>query len=149
MMEMLPNDAVPQWADASLAAVLFAIDPVGTGGIAVHAHAGSIRDQWLTNVRSLLPTDAPVRRMPVNIADERLLGGLDLGATLSAGKIVPMRGLLADADGGVVVVAMAERLSGATAARIAAVIDRGEVAVERDGVALRLATRFGVIALDE
>ncbi len=148
-MDMLSNVAAPQWADASLAAVLFAIDPVGTGGISVHAHAGSVRDQWLANVRALLPQATPIRRMPVNIADERLLGGLDLGATLSAGKIVAMRGLLADADGGVVVVAMAERLSGATAARIAAVIDRGEVAVERDGIALRQPTRFGVIVLDE
>ena len=44
------------------------------------------------------------------------------------------RGLLAEADGGIVVLAMAERLPPATAARLAAVLDTGEVRLERDGL---------------
>ena len=35
------------------------------------------------------------------------------------------------------------------AARLAAVIDAGAVAVERDGLALTIPTRFGVVAVDE
>jgi len=77
------------------------------------------------------------------------LGGLDLAATLATGKPQVERGLLAAANGGVIVLSMAERLSPATAGRIAAVIDTGEVQVERDGLALRAPGRFGVILLDE
>ena len=59
------------------------------------------------------------------------------------------RGLLAEADGGVIVLAMAERIAPATAARIAAALDAGEAVLERDGLALRIPARFGVVALDE
>ena len=47
-------------------------------------------------------------------ATDRLLGGLDLAATLRAGRPMPQRGLLAEADGGVLVLAMAERLAAGT-----------------------------------
>ena len=59
------------------------------------------------------------------------------------------RGLLAEADGGVVLLAMAERLSASTTASIAAVLDLQEVVVERHGVGVRSASRLGVVALDE
>ncbi len=134
------------WDDALLAAALCAVDPAGTG-VVLHAPAGPVRDAWLARLQRLLP--APPRRLPLAIRDERLLGGLDLAATLQAGRPVAQRGLLAESDGGVVLVAMAERLPPATAARIAGALDRGEVLVERDGIALRHATRFGVVALDE
>lgn len=137
------------WAIAALAASLFAIDPIGAVGVAVRAPPGAVRDRWLALVRELLPPSTPMRRVPFHVTDSRLLGGLDLAATLQAGRPVAERGILAEADGGVVVLAMAERLTPATAARIAAVLDVGAVKVERDGLALRLPARFGVIAFDE
>jgi magnesium chelatase subunit D len=144
-----PAEALSPWADALTVAALFAIDPAGLGGVALHAAAGPVRDQWLACLRSLLPTDAAWRRVPLHINDERLLGGLDLAATLQAGRAIAQRGVLAEADGGVILLAMAERLSAATAARLAAVLDTGEVSVARDGVALVNPSRIGVIALDE
>jgi len=137
------------WADALTVAALFAIDPAGLGGVAVRAHAGPVREQWLACLRACLPAQAAWRRVPLHINDERLLGGLDLAATLQAGRVVAQRGVLAEADGGVVLLAMAERLSAATAARLAAVLDSGEVSVARDGVALVNPSRIGVVALDE
>jgi magnesium chelatase subunit D len=137
------------WSDACLAATLFAVDPVGTGGVAVRGMAGPVRDQWVALLRQLLPVSTPMRRIPLHVGDGRLLGALDLAATLRAGRPVAEHGILAEANGGVVVLAMAERLSASTAGRLAAVLDAGEVALERDGVALRTPTRFGVIALDE
>lgn len=142
----LPGSA---WADAVLAASLFAVDPVGLGGVIVRSRAGPIRDRWLAILREKLPSSAAMRKLPLNAPDGRLLGGLDLVATLKAGRPVAERGLLAESDGGVVVIAMAERLSSATIARLGAVLDRGEVMLERDGIALRLPARIGVIALDE
>lgn len=86
-------------ADAVLAAAVVAIDPHGTG-IVLRARPGPVREAWLALLKSLLPDGVPVRRIPLNIADDRLLGGLDLAATLSAGYPVAARGLLAEADAG-------------------------------------------------
>ena len=136
-------------ANPSILAALFAVDPIGLGGLALRAPASSARDEWLAGLRQLLPQSTPVRRVPLNINDAGLLGGLDLGATLQAGRPVAQRGILNQADGGVVLLAMAERLSSATAARLAAVLDTGEVVIERDGFATRNTARLGMIALDE
>lgn len=135
--------------DAALVAALFAVDPAGLGGVALRASADPGRDQWLALVKALLPAGVPLRRIPLHISDSALLGGLDLAATLQAGRPVSQRGVLAQADGGVVMLAMAERLSAATAARLAAVLDCGEVLLERDGLALRQPARLGMVALDE
>jgi len=139
------------WDDAVLAALLLAADPAGTG-IVLRAAAGPVRDHWLALLQALLATrtqPAPLRRLPLHIRDERLLGGLDLTATLQAGRPVAQRGVLAEADGGVLLVAMGERVSAETAARLAMVMDRGEVLLERDGVALRHAAHFGCVVFDE
>jgi magnesium chelatase subunit D len=147
-VNLLPA-ADPAWADAVWAATLFAVDPHALGGIALRASAGPVRDHWTALLRGLLDAQQPWRRMPSHISDERLLGGLDLSATLQAGRPVAQRGLLAECDGGVVLVPMAERLSAAIAARLAHVLDRGEIGAEREGVAQRWPCRIGIVAFDE
>ncbi len=137
------------WDDACLAALLFAVDPAALGGICLHARAGPVREAWLTRLRAALPATAPVRRVPLHIADERLLGGLDLAATLRAGRPIAERGLLAETDGGVLLLAMGERLAPATAARLTAALDAGEVLLERDGLTRRHPCRAGFVILDE
>ena len=136
------------WSDACLAAALIAVDPSGLGGAVLRARAGPVRDAWLAILRGFDPA-APFRRIPLGITDDRLLGGLDLAATLRAGRPVAERGILAESDGGVVLLAMAERIPAGTAARMTAVLDTGAVRLERDGLASVTRTRFGVIALDE
>ena len=137
------------WADALAALTLFATDPVGLGGIELRAGAGPVRDRWLVLLREALPAGTPVRRLPLNTGDDRLLGGLDLAATLQASRPVEQKGLLSEADGGVVLLAMAERVEPGVAARLCAVMDLGEVALLRDGLSRRLPARFGLVALDE
>jgi magnesium chelatase subunit D len=58
-------------------------------------------------------------------------------------------GLLAQADGGLVIVAMAERMAPGIAARMAAAMDTGVINAERDGLSRQDVSDFGVIALDE
>ena len=137
------------WSDALLAAHLFAMDPAGTGGVVVHAAPGPVRDAWLDYVRMHLPAAAPVRRVPQHISMDRLLGGLDLGATLASGRRCLEAGALAGAHGGVVIAAMSERWSLDAAAPIAAALDTGEIVIERDGLQARSPAAFGLIALDE
>lgn len=136
------------WQQAVQVAVLLAIDPDALGGVRIRAAAGPVRDAWLNLLRSLMRPSRWVR-MPVSITDERLLGGLDLSATLASGRPVLQHGLLVDADGGTLILAMAERLPASTAARLTQVMDEGAVVLERDGLAERRATRFAVVALDE
>lgn len=137
-----------RWADARLVAALLAQDPHGLRGAVVRARPGPARDAWLSELRARLG-EARLRRLPAAIGDDRLLGGLDLAATLAARRPIASRGVLAEADGGVILAPMAERLEPGAAARIGAALERGEVAVERDGVALTSPARFGLVLLDE
>lgn len=137
------------WFDGLAAAQLFAVDPFGTGGILLRSRAGPVRDRWLAMLRTGLHPSYPQKHLPLHTADSRLLGGLDLNATMVAGRPIAERGLLAESDGGVLVLAMAERIPSATTVHVTGAMDAGETIVERDGLSLRMPARFGVIALDE
>jgi magnesium chelatase subunit D len=126
-----------------------AIDPTGVGGAALRSGPGPSRDKWLEVLREGLAPGAPIGKIPAHITDERLLGGLDLASTLSAGRPIAQRGILSDCDGGVAILAMGERVESDRAARLTAVLDQAEAAVERDGLALRFPARLGLVVLDE
>ncbi len=91
----------------------------------------------------------PLRRIPLRVNDDRLLGGLDLSATLGSRRLIAQRGILADADGGAVLLTMAERVGTSTAAHLARALDLREVAIDHAGLRLRENARIGLIALDE
>jgi magnesium chelatase subunit D len=115
------------FCDAVMAAALLATDP-GLGGILLRSWSGPARDLWLSHAASLFGA-VPVRKLPLGVSEDRLMGGLDLAATLGTGRPVRMAGILEQAQGGVLVAAMAERLPPGTAARIAAALDAGGLAV--------------------
>ena len=144
-----PHTDSTVWADASLAAALVAVDPHGLAGVSLRSRAGPVRERWIEMLRTLLPAHTPIRKMPLHVKDERLFGGLDLAATLKAGRPVVQRGLFAEADGGLLVLTSAERLPAEHIARVGAVLDRGEVVLERDGIGLKSPAQFGIVALDE
>lgn len=137
------------WQDACIAAAILAADPDGVVGVTVRSAAGPVRDRWLAMLQQLMPRRSPVCKIPLHVADGRLLGGLDLAATLKAGRPVAERGILAQADGGTVLLAMAERMSAGLAGKLTSVIDTRAVMLERDGFAERIPARFAVVALDE
>jgi magnesium chelatase subunit D len=134
---------------AACAASLLAVDPFGLGGVCLRSSAQPARELWLRLLRESLPERTPWYRIPSNIPPDRLLGGLDMAATLKAARPVAERGALAAADGGLVVIAMAERMSAHTASLINGVIDSGQVRVPRDGVMIEHPARIGIVALDE
>ncbi|MDJ0940884.1 MAG: magnesium chelatase subunit D [Woeseiaceae bacterium] len=136
-------------SDAALVGLLFAVDPHGLGGVMLSGMPGPVRRAWLDRVRALLPESAPWLKVPVNVSDDRLLGGLDFAATVGTGKPVFATGLIEAADGGVLVLSMAERLQESASAVIGSALDLGEVRIERDGLARVTETRFGIVALDE
>ena len=134
---------------AACAASLFAVDPIGLGGVCLRSPAQPARERWLRLLRESLPEETPWRRIPSNIPADRLLGDLDMAATLKAARPLAERGALAAADGGLVVIAMAERMSAHTASLLNGVIDSGQVLVPRSGVMIEHPARIGIVALDE
>ena len=125
--------------DALQAAALFALDPAGLGGVVLRAQPGPDRDRWIGLWQAMI--DGPVRKIPLGIGEDRLMGGLDLALTLAAGAPRRLRGVLAEADGGAVTLAMAERVTLATAARISQALDSNHVGDDP--------ARFGLLLLDE
>ncbi|MEO1136998.1 MAG: VWA domain-containing protein, partial [Pseudomonadota bacterium] len=137
------------WEGAQSAAILLAINPKGLGGVNIRSGAGPVRDLWTDQFISLLPAATPIRKIPTSAGEDRLLGGLDLSMTLNQGKPVAERGLFAEAHDGVIITAMAERMSVATAAHIASAMDTGAVNVERGGVSRCDPARFACLLYDE
>jgi magnesium chelatase subunit D len=135
--------------DADWALRIAAVDLAGIGGVRLRAAPGPARDEWLAALRAALPDGTPWRRVPSHIGDERLLGGIDLAATLRQGNVVMQPGVLAQAHGGAVILAMAERCDVGVASRIAQVVDAGSVVVLHAGLIDVQPARIGVVALDE
>lgn len=133
---------------AAVVAALIASHPVGLGGVVVRSRRGPALDAWLCRLREM-QGDRPWVRIPTCVTEDRLLGGLDLTATLAAGRRVAERGLLARADGGFVVLSMAERAEPEIVGALLMAMDRGEVMLERDGISARDPARFALIAIDE
>ena len=138
---------------ALLATLLLAVDARGLGGLVldhpVHELARLLTDSLRAWMPQYGPGPTPLRRLPAGISADRLYGGVDLAATLTTGRLMSDRGVLAMADGGLLVVPMAERLGVAARTALCEVLDHGEVVVARDGVNTRHASRLCVVLLDE
>ncbi len=126
------------WDDALWAAAALSVDPAGLRGVWLRAPHGPVRDTWLATLNELQPQ---TRRLPHHADAERLLGGLDLSATLQSGRAVYQAGLLQQATPTVLLLPMAERLPDDTAAILGQVLDQGMVG--------NAPTHIGLAALDE
>lgn len=111
--------------DLDRAACLLAVDPAGLGGLCLRGPADEAREQAQARLRhQLAPTAATAwRRLPAQIDDQRLLGGIDLGLSLAAGRPVHQPGVLAESAQGVLLLPLAERAPPALTARLAMALD--------------------------
>lgn len=115
-------------SDLSLAVQLFLNDPLAFRGICLRGF-GPVRDALVANMTARLSADYPVIKIPINVDHERLLGGVDLTATLSTGRRIERAGLIEQARGGIIVLPMAERMAQDVAAHIAQALDIQDIAV--------------------
>ncbi len=111
-----PHDM--SWDRAATALSVLAVDPAGIKGLWLRARASAVRDR-VTDALTALPL--PLVRLHPGVGDESLFGGVDLSATLSAGRVVRMAGLLDRPSA--LILTMAERTGGGLAARLAQVLD--------------------------
>ena len=137
------------WTDALLAARIASIGGPAIGGIWLKARAGGVRDRFLDMLRANLPAAMPWVRLPVGATAATLHGSVDLAASAQLGRPVAMRGLLAAADGGILVIPMAERLDPAAAALIAMALDQRGHAHPLGRQQAAVQTRFHILAIDE
>jgi magnesium chelatase subunit D len=110
--------------DAVLAARLFVLAPATFKGLVLRG-PGPAREALVAAITEAVP----LRRLPGHADDERLLGGIDLAASLSAGKPVPRIGLIEEARGGALIAGMAERMDRGVAGRLAQALDEGGTAL--------------------
>ncbi len=143
------SEAPAPWSDARLAIQVLAAGAGRLGGIHVRARAGPVLDRWLDHLRAALDPTRQVVRLSATTPESRLLGGLDVAASLEQGAPVSDPGLLAKADGGLMILSMAERMPPSFAAIVGTALERGEIVSEGHGVSRRDSARFEVIALDE
>jgi magnesium chelatase subunit D len=124
------------WSSALLAATCVAIAPSEMAGVRLCAFAGPVRDRWINFYSNLAQNlqSVAVRKIPCSIESERLLGGIDIAATLAAGRPIKQSGVLTQARGGTLLISMAERLPAASAMQISQALDE---------------QLFAVIAIDE
>lgn len=116
-----PGDS---FAEAVVAARLFVSAPIRFGGMVLRG-ATPARAALVAAIQQA----CDCRRLPTHVDDERLSGGVDVAASLAAGRPVWTRGLLVEATGGVLVVPMAERMGEALAGRLAQALDDQKTAL--------------------
>ena len=140
------------WLRALQVAQLLVLNPHGLGGVILRARSGPVRDRWLAYLNTIAQLGGmhlPLRKMPLGISDENLIGGIDLDQTLRSGKAVLRQGLLAQCDQQLLLMPMAERVDVGAVAKVVSALDNGFIAIERDGQSRRIKSHFGVVALDE
>lgn len=130
-MTTLPAPSAAE--DAALALQAFALWPAGFGGLWLRG-PGPARDALVERLGSAVA----LKRMPAHIDGERLHGGIDLAASLAAGRSVSRSGFLQEARGGVVIAPLAERITPALAGSVAQALDQAD-----------MAERFGLVLLDD
>jgi magnesium chelatase subunit D len=120
-----PADATPDpLMDALVAARIFTLAPALFGGMVLRGSSPA-RDALL----AALGPEIRLRRVPGHVDDERLLGGIDIAASLSAGRPIIQKGLIEEAQGGALLVPMAERMDTSVAGRLVQGLDDGKAAL--------------------
>jgi magnesium chelatase subunit D len=150
--EISKSAKLETWLRALQVAQLLVINPHGLGGVILRARSGPVRDRWLAYLNTIAQLGGmrlPLRKMPLGISDENLIGGIDLDQTLRTGKAVLRQGLLAQCNQQLLLMPMAERVEVGAVAKVVSALDNGFIAIERDGQSRRIESHFGIVALDE
>ncbi|ARM30710.1 magnesium chelatase ATPase subunit D [Prosthecochloris sp. HL-130-GSB] len=118
---------------AKQAMMLLAIDP-SLGGVVVPAAVGSGKSTLARAFADILPEGTPFVELPLNVTEDRLIGGVDLEATLVRGERVVQHGVLSKAHGGVLYVDSLSLLDSSAVSHVMDAMSRGQVLVEREGL---------------
>ncbi|NEX14143.1 MAG: magnesium chelatase ATPase subunit D [Prosthecochloris sp.] len=129
---------------AKQAMMLLAVDP-SLGGVVVPAAVGSGKSTLARAFSGIVSEDTPFVELPLNVTEDRLIGGVDLEATLVQGKRVVQHGVLSKAHQGVLYVDSLSLLDSSAVSHVMDAMSRGAVLVEREGLSEVHASKFMLI----
>jgi magnesium chelatase subunit D len=118
---------------AKQALMLLAVDP-SLGGVVIPSAVGSGKSTLARAFADILPEGTPFVDLPLNVTEDRLIGGVDLEATLATGQRVVQHGVLSRAHKGVLYVDSLSLLDSSAVSHIMDAMSRGVVLVEREGL---------------
>jgi magnesium chelatase subunit D len=148
-MTMLPFSAVVGFGMARRALLCTLVDPT-LRGVVVSGPIGTGKSALMRSfagfVRERIDPDAPFVQVPLGVGEDRLLGGVDIDASLTAGAVRTREGLLAEADGGFLFVDDLPLLDELAIATIVRTLETESVAVEREGISALETSRFVLVA---
>lgn len=153
-----PFAAVVGNSTAKLALMLLAVDK-NLKGVLLSSSRGTAKSALARAAQTIFQNRnndhdsyTPFVALPLGVTLERLLGGLDFERALLTGKREYAKGLLAEADGGVLFVDDINLLEANLSEQIAAALDAKTLQVERDGLSVATGADFvllGVCNLEE
>ena len=135
---------------AKRALLLLAVEP-RLGGVLMALPSGMGKRRLMKAFASLLEElkepgrEAGLVRVPLGVTDDRLLGGLSPDPAAAGARWRYRKGLLAQADRGVLQVDHLNLLPESSLQAIAAALDCGRVSVEREGVSASHLARFVMV----
>ncbi len=118
---------------AKQALMLLAVDSE-LCGVVIPSAVGSGKSTLARAFADILPESTPFVELPLNVTEDRLIGGVDLEATLATGLRVVQHGVLSKAHGGVLYVDSLSLLDSSAVSHVMDAMSRGEVLVEREGL---------------
>lgn len=118
---------------AKQALMLLAVDP-SLGGVVIPSAVGSGKSTLARAFADILPDGTPFVELPLNVTEDRLIGGVDLEATLATGLRVVQHGVLSKAHQGVLYVDSLSLLDSSAVSHIMDAMSRRAVIVEREGL---------------
>ena len=118
---------------AKQALMLLAVDP-SLGGVVIPSAVGSGKSTLARAFAGILPEGTPFVELPLNVTEDRLIGGVDLEATLATGQRVVQHGVLSRAHKGVLYVDSLSLLDSSAVSHVMDAMSRGVVLVEREGL---------------
>jgi magnesium chelatase subunit D len=139
-----PFAAIVGMEAAKRALMLLAVDQGLTGAL-IGLGSGSAKTSLARSYAALLTEPGSFIHIPLNITIDRLLGGIDIERTLETGSKHDAKGLLAQADGGMVFVDDINLLDTTLANHIASALESGVVRVEREGLSEEYRSRFRLV----
>ncbi|SPF68050.1 adenosinetriphosphatase [Propionibacterium ruminifibrarum] len=122
---------------------LVAVSP-GIGGVLLRGEKGTAKSTIVRSLAALLPSGR-VRTLALGATEDRVVGGLDLEATLAGGAPRLMPGLLTEVDGGICYVDEVNLLDDHLVDLLLDAAASGLLRVEREGLSASQETAFSLV----
>ena len=143
MPALFPFTAVVGQPQMRLALLLAAVDPA-IGGVLIQGAKGTAKSTIVRSLAALLPSGR-LRTLALGTTEDRLVGGLDLEATLTGGAPRFQPGLLAETDGGILYVDEVNLLDDHLVDLVLDAAASGVVTIEREGFSRTQPARFALV----